>query len=109
MLIITFSDDEVRRISDESPTFAQKIAGMAARSQTGKAGQGITLNVQHRHSSSEQPARDYFATIHPKNGTAVCIGLMRQWAKENGIHRYSSLAGATRLVLELVKEAKNPR
>jgi hypothetical protein len=105
MLILTFNDDEVRRISAESPTFAEKIASMAARSQMGKAGQGVMPNIEH--GSGDQPARDYFATIHSKNGTAACIGLMRTWAKENGIHRYSSLAGATRLVLELAKEAKS--
>ena len=105
MLIITFNDEEVRRISEESPTFAAKIASMAVRKQTGTTGPDETLNV--KHNANEQPARDYFATIHPKNGTSVCIGLMRTWAKENGIHRYSSLAGATRLVMELAKEAKN--
>jgi hypothetical protein len=99
MLIMTFTDEELRRISEESPVFSDKLAAMAARAQSGKPGPGLLLQAPAL--TEDQDVKDYFATIYPKNGLARCMSLIRAWAKERNIQRYSTAAGAQRLVMAL--------
>jgi hypothetical protein len=99
LCIVSFTDEEVNRIADESQTFAAKIATMAASKED-----GIVLSMSSTEIDRE--AEEYFQTIYPKNGLTTCVHLLRVWAHKKGYKKLSSLAGAKKKVTELADRAK---
>lgn len=97
MLLISFSDDEVKQIAEESPTFALKLAKMA--SQRGRT--EVVIPVAPTEMEAE--ARTFLRTLYPKNDKSRCLIKLRQWAREKGYTKFSTLAGAKRLLLEQVQ------
>jgi hypothetical protein len=99
MLLVAFTDDELQKISAESPLFADKLEKMASNA----AGLPVfaTVSVTQR-----KEAIDYFQTIYPKYGLQTCVKLIREWASHRGIQRYASLAGAKRLAIDLAHPAE---
>lgn len=96
MRIFTFTDAELAQISAESPTFAAKVAG-------DKTFQAASTAIHTPKSPvatyQEQEARAYLGTIRRINSPAMCINLVRAWAKEHGYSGFATLAGAKRLVV----------
>lgn len=90
MLVLAFTDAELKQIAEESPAFAQKLAHSAG-----------VFRVQPK---AEAPLEEYFQSIYPKHGLTTCVHLVRAWAQKAGIAKYSSLAGAKRIVDELRKK-----
>jgi hypothetical protein len=87
MIILTFSKDEADLIAQESPTFLAKISKIAKPS---------TLPAAPRPIDDEASA--YLDTIRHDYGFQTCVQKLREWSKNKGILKYSSLAGAKRLV-----------
>ncbi len=95
MRILTFTDAELAQISAESPTFAAKVAG-DKKFQPALTAIPTPKNPVATH--QEQEARAYLETIRRTNSPAMCVDLIRAWAKKHGYSGFATLAGAKRLV-----------
>lgn len=91
MLVLTFTDSETAQISAESQTFADKLRKLATlRKNTGQL-------CAPSSPAADPQVFDYLQGI-AKHGMQTQVQMVRKWAKEHGITRYSSLAGAKRIV-----------
>jgi hypothetical protein len=87
MIILTFTKEETDQISAESPIFLAKVNKIVKPSTLPQAPRPIDIE-----------AGEYLDTIFTKHGMATCVQKVREWAKDKGIQKYASLAGAKRLV-----------
>ena len=87
MIVLTFTSEEISQIAEESPIFAAKIAKIAKPQEPAKPSRPI-----------DDEANAFLDRIYDQYGQATCVNKLREWAKSKGISKYSSLAGAKRLV-----------
>lgn len=99
MRILTFTDVELAKIASESPTFTEKIKTIAQKA----VGTTPVFVVDN----GEDLANAFLSTVVGKRGMQQCVTELREWAKQNGSHKYATLAGAKRKVESYLHDIKN--
>lgn len=101
MLVLTFTDAETAQISAESQTFAAKLHKLASLKNPALS----ALSAPSPQSVAETQVTEFLQGL-AKSGMQTQVKLVREWAKEKGLLRYSSLAGAKRIVEEYHQKQK---